>query len=44
MTDALISVENLRVGYGGRVVLDNVSLEIRRNEVLCLVGHNGAGK
>ncbi|OAE96340.1 ABC transporter ATP-binding protein [Bradyrhizobium centrolobii] len=44
MTNALISVQNLRVGYGGRVVLDNVSLEIRRNEVLCLVGHNGAGK
>jgi branched-chain amino acid transport system ATP-binding protein len=44
MTNALISVDNLRVGYGGRVVLDNVSLDIRRNEVLCLVGHNGAGK
>ncbi|MCP1740150.1 ABC transporter ATP-binding protein [Bradyrhizobium japonicum] len=44
MTDALITVDNLRVGYGGRVVLDNVCLEIRRNEVLCLVGHNGAGK
>lgn len=44
MTDALIRVDNLRVGYGGRIVLDDVCLEIRRNEVLCLVGHNGAGK
>jgi branched-chain amino acid transport system ATP-binding protein len=44
MTNPLIRVDNLRVGYGGRVVLDDVNLEIRRNEVLCLVGHNGAGK
>jgi branched-chain amino acid transport system ATP-binding protein len=44
MTDSLIRVDNLRVGYGGRIVLKNVGLEIRRNEVLCLVGHNGAGK
>jgi branched-chain amino acid transport system ATP-binding protein len=44
MTNPLVRIDNLRVGYGGRVVLDDVSLEIRRNEVLCLVGHNGAGK
>jgi len=44
MTSPLIRVDNLRVGYGGRVVLDGVSLEVRSNEVLCLVGHNGAGK
>src|SRR6201999_474022 len=44
MTHTLIRVDDLRVGYGGRVVLDHVSMEIHKNEVLCLVGHNGAGK
>src|SRR5262245_59519720 len=44
MTDSLIRVDNLRVGYGGRGVLDDISLEIRMNEVSCLVGHKAAGK
>lgn len=44
MTEALIRVDNLRVGYDERVVLDNVNMELRTNEVLCLIGHNGAGK
>lgn len=44
MTNPLIRVDNLAAGYGGRVVLDNIALDIRKNEILCLIGHNGAGK
>ncbi|KAA1172324.1 ABC transporter ATP-binding protein [Marinobacter salinexigens] len=44
MSDAVLSVRDLVVGYGGRPVLNNIDLSLNANEVLCLIGHNGAGK
>jgi branched-chain amino acid transport system ATP-binding protein len=40
----LLTVTNLSAGYGGMPVLRDVSLEVRRGEILALVGSNGAGK
>jgi len=39
-----ISVENLTVGFGEKTVLDHLSLNVRRGEVLGLVGASGGGK
>eukprot|EP00003_Mantamonas_plastica_P024710 TRINITY_DN4660_c0_g3_i1.p4 TRINITY_DN4660_c0_g3~~TRINITY_DN4660_c0_g3_i1.p4 ORF type:complete len:237 (-),score=39.42 TRINITY_DN4660_c0_g3_i1:147-857(-) len=44
MSEAVLSVKDLVVGYGGRPVLNNIDLSLNSNEVLCLIGHNGAGK
>lgn len=44
MTNIIMKTEELVVGYGGRPVLDGINVELRRNEILCLIGHNGAGK
>lgn len=44
MTDKILQVENLVVGYGGRPVLTDINVHVNDNEVLCLIGHNGAGK
>lgn len=41
---ALISLQNIRVAFGGPMVLDGVDLQIEPGERICLVGRNGAGK
>ena len=40
----LLEVEHLRKTYGDRVVLDDISLTVRRHEVICLIGSSGSGK
>ena len=42
--EPVLSVERLGAGYGEMPVLKGVSLEIRRAEIVALVGSNGAGK
>ncbi|MFC0471246.1 sugar ABC transporter ATP-binding protein [Halalkalibacter kiskunsagensis] len=42
--DVLISLTGINKGFPGVRALDNMSLEVRKGEVLALVGENGAGK
>ncbi len=42
--EAAISVRDVTVAFGDKVVLDNLSLDIYRREILGFVGASGAGK
>ena len=42
--DAVLSVSDLRAGYGTVPVLHGVNLHIREGEAVGIVGHNGMGK
>lgn len=44
MMTELLKVEGLTASYGSVQVLRDISLELGRSEVLCLLGRNGAGK
>ncbi len=41
---ALLTIENLSVGYGGLTVAENLNFSVNRGDYLCIVGENGSGK
>lgn len=43
-TTPVVTVEQVTLGYGRRVVLRDVTLEIRQGEFWCFLGANGEGK
>lgn len=41
---ALISVQEISMGFGGPRVLDGITMQLERGERVCLMGRNGEGK
>jgi len=39
-----LSLQNVRAGYGKKEILRGLTLEVRRGEIVALIGANGAGK
>lgn len=44
MTEEVLKIENLSVNYGYITALSRVSLEVKKGEIITLIGGNGAGK
>ena len=44
MSEPLLSIRNLTKIFGGLIAVDKMSLDVRRGEVVGLLGDNGAGK
>ena len=39
-----LAASNLRIGYGGRTVVDDITLGVDKREIVCLLGGSGCGK
>ncbi|OON87033.1 ABC transporter [Oribacterium sp. C9] len=41
---ALITVQNLALGYDSRAIVENLNFSVNMGDYLCIVGENGSGK
>lgn len=44
MDQYILEVENIKVRYSGLPILQDISLNVRAGETVCVLGSNGAGK
>jgi branched-chain amino acid transport system ATP-binding protein len=44
MADVILSIQGLKVAYGGIKAVKGIDLEVRKGELVTLIGANGAGK
>jgi len=42
--ETIITVRDLKIGYGEKVILQNVNFQVRRGEVFVILGGSGCGK
>ncbi len=42
--DPLLRIEHLKKHFGNQLVLDDVNLEVRKGEIVCIIGQSGGGK
>ena len=44
MSDTILSIKDLKVSYGGIEAVKGISFDVKRGEIVTLIGANGAGK
>jgi phospholipid/cholesterol/gamma-HCH transport system ATP-binding protein len=42
--ETLLKIEHLKKHFGNQLVLDDVNLEVKKGEIVCIIGQSGGGK
>ena len=42
--DTILRIQNLKSGYGKVQILNGINLEVRKGQIIALLGGNGTGK
>ncbi len=43
-SNTIVSIEDLSIGYGKKIIQKNINLTISKGQMVCLIGKNGCGK
>lgn len=44
MTESVLTFSNVAIGYASKKILEDITLDVKRGEILTLAGPNGCGK
>ena len=44
MSDIVLQTRDICMRFGGLLAVDNVSFDVKKNEIFAIIGPNGAGK
>ncbi|AGF48758.1 ABC transporter ATP-binding protein [Candidatus Kinetoplastidibacterium galati] len=42
--EIILSIQDLTVGYGKSIILNNISMDVRKKEIIAIMGNSGSGK
>lgn len=40
----MFNVKNIKIGYEDKIIIDNLSVSIKKSEIVSILGPNGSGK
>ena len=40
----ILEIKNVNIYYGGKEVLREINIDVKKNEILCIMGSSGCGK
>ena len=44
MRDKYMYTDRLAVGYGNKILIDDIDINVEKGQIIALIGPNGAGK